>query len=234
MKKLLLVSLILVVFTTAYAQREKVAMFKLRGGLTVPIDYFGKNRGKLDYSGFVKIGSNYGFEAVYFFSENIGFGGLLSYNILKVDNVRLTGAVINSNINYDTAFVKVNPFKTIVGTVGFYFDLPATDYFAFTMKMMIGTHIVQKPEGVITVVDKTGLQFKLEETAIFESQFAIYTGAGIRVNPYDNWNVTVDIEYVGSRFEFEYKKNGVPSISSSVVKNLVLSFGIAYFLEYKN
>lgn len=231
MKKLLLVSLILVIFTTAYAQREKTGMFKLRGGLSVPIGSFGKNTGLLDYSRFVKTGSNYGIEAVYFFNENIGFGGLLSYSIFKIDNEGMAGAVINSNINYDAAFTKVNPFKTIVGAVGFYFDFPATDFLAFTMKMMIGMHIVQKPEGIVTVEDKTGSQIKFEETANFDSQFALYNGAGIRINPYDNWNITIELEYIGSKLEFEYKKNGIPSISSAVVKNLVFSFGIAYFLE---
>jgi len=231
MKKLLLVASFIFLFVSMYGQGEKTAMFKLRGGVSLPFDSFGKNSGKLDYSGFTMSGSNFGAEAVYFYGKNVGFGGLLSYSSFKIDNERLAGAYINSNINYDTAFVNVNSFKTIVGVMGFYFDLPVSDYFAFTMKMLVGSHIVQKPKGSVSVETKMGLNEAFNETAVFDSQFAIYTSAGIRINPYENWNVTIEVDYVGSNLEFDYKRNGIPTRTKSEVKYLVFSFGIAYFLE---
>ncbi|MBZ0244188.1 MAG: outer membrane beta-barrel protein [Bacteroidales bacterium] len=231
MKKLLLVASLILVFATTYGQGEKTAMFKLRGGVSVPIGLFGKNSGNLDYSGFVSRGLNFGAEAVYFYNENVGLGGLLSYSSINVDNNRLAGAYINSNDDYDTAIASVNPFKTIVGAIGFYFDLPVSDYFAFTIKMLVGSHIVERPEGVTTVDDKAGMHSTITETSTFDSQFALYTGAGMRINPYDKWNLTIEVEYIGSNMEFDYKKDGIRTISNEAVKTLVLSFGIAYFLD---
>ncbi len=231
MKKLLLVSFFIFLFATMYGQGEKTAMFKLRGGVSLPFGSYGKNSGALEYAGFVSSGSNFGAEAVYFYGKNVGFGGLLSYSSFKIDSERLAGAYINSNINYDTAFVNVNSFKTIVGAMGFYFDLPVSDYFAFTMKMLVGSHIVHKPQGVITIDEISGTRKNIEETSSLDSQFAIYTSAGMRINPYDNWNVTIEVEYVGSNMEFEFEKNGSPTRSNAAVKTLVFSFGIAYFLE---
>lgn len=231
MKKLLLVVSLILIFATTYGQGEKTAMFKLRGGVSVPFDTFGKNSGSLDYSGFATNGSNIGAEAVYFYSENVGFGGLLSYSSFKIDNNRMVGAYINSNSEYDTAYVNVNPFHTTVAVMGFYFDLPVSDYFAFTMKMLVGSHIVQKPEGVVTVDDKAGTRSIFTETSTSDSQFALYTSAGIRINPYDNWNLTIELEYVGSKMEFEYQRNSSTTRSNAGIKTLVLSFGIAYFLE---
>ena len=228
---MLLVTSLIFVFVATYGQREKNAMFKIRGGISVPFDSFGKNSGKLDYSGFTKIGSNFGAEAVYFYSQNVGIGGLLSYSSFKIDDIRLAGAYINSNIDYDTAFADVNPFKTIAAVFGFYFDFPITDYFALTMKMLAGSHIVQKPKGSVSVETKTGLNETFNETAVFDSQFALYTSAGFRVKPYYNWNVTFEVEYVGSNLEFDYKINGTPTLTKAEVKTLVLSFGIAYFLN---
>lgn len=231
MKKLLLVTSLIFVFVATYAQGEKTAMFKLRGGVSIPFGSFGKNSGALDYSSFVTNGSNVGAEAVYFYGKNVGFGGLLSYSSFKIDNERLVGAYINSNSDYDTAYVNVNSFKSIVGVVGFYFDLPVSDYFAFTMKMLVGSHIVQKPQGVITIDEKSGTRKNIAETSSFDSQFALYTSAGMRINPYDNWNVTIEVEYVGSKMEFDYQKNGTSARSNAAVKMLVFSFGIAYFLD---
>lgn len=231
MKKILLVASLILVVATAFGQGEKTAMFKLRGGVSAPFGSFGKNSGTLDYSGFVTSGSNFGAEAVYFYGKNVGFGGLLSYSNFKIDNNRFAGAFINSNVDYDTAFINVNPFKTIVGVVGFYFDLPVSDYFAFTLKMLVGSHIVRKPEGVVSVDDIAGTRSIFTETSAVDSQFALYTSAGMRINPYDNWNLTIEVEYVGSKMEFNYKKNGASTRSNGAVKTLVLSFGVAYFLE---
>jgi opacity protein-like surface antigen len=231
MKKLLLVISFILAFGAIFGQGENTAMFKLRGGVSLPFGSFGKNNGGLNYSNFVSSGSNFGVEGVYFYSENVGFGGLLSYSTFKIDNERMAGAFINSNINYDTAFINVNPFRTMVGVVGLYVDLPVSDYFAITLKMLVGSHIVQKPEGIVTVENTVSTNIKFVETSALDSQFALYTSAGMRINPYDNWNVTIEAEYVGSKMEFEFEKNGVSARSSNAIKTLVFSFGIAYFLE---
>jgi hypothetical protein len=231
MKKLVLIASLILLFVATYGQGDNAAMFKLRGGLSIPFGSFGKNKGALDYAGFASNGTNLGIETVYFYSENVGIGGILSHSSFKIDAVRLAGAFINSNSNYDTAFVNVNPFKTTVAALGFYFDLPVTDYFAFSLKMLGGSHIVKKPSGVVTIDEKDGTRLSLKETSTFDSQFALYFSAGIRVNPYDNWNITMDVEYVGSKLEFDFQKNGVKSRNNAAVKTLVFSFGIAYFLN---
>ncbi|MDA3943335.1 MAG: outer membrane beta-barrel protein [Bacteroidetes bacterium] len=231
MRKILLSVGLILCFAVAFGQGAESGMFKLRSGISVPLGSYGKNGGTLDYSGFVGRGTNFGAEAVYFYGEHVGFGGLLSYSSFKLDNERFAGAYVNSNINYDTAFINVNPFRTLVGVVGFYFDLPVGDYFAFTMKMMVGSHIVQKPAGVVTVENRVSSAINFVETSTISSKFALYTGCGFRVNPYENWSITADIEYVGSKLSFEYKENANAVRNEKNIKTLVFSFGIAYFIE---
>ena len=213
------------------AQGDETGMLKLRIGYAQPFGSFGKNSGNLDFSGFVTGGPQYGFEGVYFFSENAGLGGLLSYSRNKVDEQRLAGAYINSNINYDTAFATVNPFSTIIGMFGIYYDLPVADFMAFTFKMMAGSLMVIKPEGVVRVQNRVTSNIQFVETSNFSSKFAIYTGAGLRFNPIGNWNITTDIEYVGSQLDFSYNRNNEPVKSSNRIQILTFTFGIAYFID---
>jgi len=215
----------------AKGQGDESGMLKLRIGYAQPFGAFGKNSGSLDYSGFVTGGPQYGFEGVYFFSENAGFGGLFSYSRNKVDEQRLAGAYINSNINYDTAFATVNPFSTIIGMFGIYYDLPVADFMAFTFKMMAGSLMVIKPEGVVRVQNRVTSNIQFVETSNFSSKFAIYTGAGLRFNPIGNWNITTDIEYIGSQLDFSYNRNNEPVKSSNRIQILTFTFGIAYFID---
>ncbi|MBG0783116.1 MAG: outer membrane beta-barrel protein [Bacteroidales bacterium] len=210
---------------------EGTGMVKLRTGYAQPFGSFGKNSGSLDYNGFVAGGVHYGFEAVYFFSKNAGFGGLLSYNRNKIDDRRLSSAYINSNINYDTAFVNVDPFSSIIGMVGIYFDFPVADFMAFTFKMMAGSLMVKKPEGVVRIQNQVTTNLQIIESSNFSSKFAIYNGVGLRFNPINNWNITFDVEYIGSKLDFSYTRNNDVIKRTNHIQILTFTLGIAYFIE---
>jgi len=212
-------------------QGRETGMLKLRTGYANPINSFGKFAGKLDYSSFVKGGAHFGLEGYYFYSANVGFGGLFSFNRNKVDSHRLSGAYINSNIEYDTAFANVDPFNSVIGLVGFNFDLPVNDYVAFTFKMMTGALIVTKPSGNIRVETTDGDELFFRETEDTRAKFTIFTAAGMRFSPLRNWSITTEFEYIGAQLKFSYKMNEVIVKRSNQVQLLMLNIGIAYFIE---
>jgi len=216
---------------TVMAQGAETGMLKIRSGFSKPLGAFGKNTGTLDYSGFVTSGVNFGFEGVYYFSDYAGFGGLINYNASKIDEERLIGAYINSNINYDTAFVNVNPFRSVVAMFGIYYDFPVSNFMAFTFKMMAGSLIVNKPSGTITVRNNVSSNISITETSNLSSKFGIYIGVGMRFNPGGNWNLTTDLEYIGSKVDFVYEVNGSEVERTNYIKLLTFSIGLAYFIE---
>jgi len=216
---------------TGNGQGKETGMLKLRTGYGIPIKSFGKFTGDLDYSSFVTGGAHYGLEGFYFYSENVGFGGLLSYNRNKIDAQRFTGAYINSNFIYDTAFVNINPFRTVIGLVGFCFDLPLNEYAAFTFKMMAGALTVTKPAGIVRVQTEDGDELFFRETKDTRAKFTIFTAAGMRFSPLPDWSVTMEVEYIGAQFDFSYKMNEAPVNRTNHVQLLMLNFGIAYFIE---
>ncbi len=199
--------------------------------MALPTGDFGKNDGSLQYTSFASKGQSYGFEATYFRSNNIGLDLLVFVNNNRLDENRLIGAYMNSNSLFDTAFVSVDPFRTLGGMLGMYFDLPVTDFFSFNLKFLMGTYIVQKPAGEVRVLTQQSETLLFSQTETISSKFAILTGVGIKASPIQNWGVTIDAEYIGSGLEFVFNENGQSVSIDKNVKYFLISFGISYLIE---
>lgn len=232
MNKFIIVVFLIIGFAVSISAQEKgTGIVKVRMGMALPTSDFGKNDGSLQYSSFVGNGLNMGFESAYFYNDNIGIGVLLSYNRTRIDQNRLVGAYINANNQYDTAFSNVAPFRMVAGLIGIHFNLPVNDYFAFTMKFMMGTFVVQKPAGTVKVFQNDNTVQLFSQTENISSNFAILPGLGFRINPIENWGITTDMEYIGSTLPFKFNDSGQSVEIEQAIKLFVVSFGIQYTIH---
>lgn len=198
----------------------------INGGYSLPNSNFGKMEGTLNYGTFVNPGMNLGVEGAYFYSENIGFGMLVNVHYHTIDLDRLEQNYLDYYPEYLQAKADVKPFVTIAPMMGFFADLPVSDQFSFTFKLLSGFYIARKPEG--KVVLSGPLPRTYDEQFAVATNFAIYTSAGIRYSPFYHWSLHLNAEFVSSNFEFEFKNDGKDVIQKQLVRSILFTAAIAY------
>jgi hypothetical protein len=198
----------------------------VNGGYSLPNSSFGKLEGSLTYNTFAKPGLNFGFEGAYFYSENIGFGMLVNMHIHAIDLDKLQQEYLKNYPEYSQAKADVSPFITVAPMMGFFSDLPVSNQFSFTFKLLTGFYIARKPAGKIVLTGNVPRTF--DEQAAFSTNFAFYSSAGIRYSPFFHWSLHLNVEFVSSNFHFEFEKDGKDAVQNQLVRSILFTTAIAY------
>ncbi len=194
--------------------------------MTMPIHHFGKNRGT-SVIGFAKIGFNTTADAAFFYTENVGIGGLYSFNIHGISEDNLAEAYVKSNENYQWATAKSEQFKEHLAMGGFFFRIPVNDYMSFNVKLLAGFFYIYKPAVQVEI----GLPFTsttIYETNANKMNFAFYNHVGGRFKVTNELFVVADLAYTGSKFDLDYYRNSQKVSETRHVGILMGSLGVAY------
>lgn len=222
----------LVLFFTASILQAQYYVYKgpsyvaINGGYSLPNSNFGKMKDNLNYGTFAKPGMNLGFEGAYFYSENIGFGMLVNLHHHTIDLDMLEKEYLDFYPEYSQAKADVKPFVTVAPMMGFFADLPVSDQFSFTFKLLAGFYIARKPEGKVVLSAPESKTF--DEDFAIATNFAIYTSAGIKYSPFYHWSLHLNAEFVSSNFNFEFENDGEDVIQKQLVRSILFTAAIAY------
>jgi hypothetical protein len=198
----------------------------INGGYSLPNSNFGKMKDNLNYGTFVKPGMNLGVEGAYFYSENIGFGMLVNVHYHAIDLEQIEQEYLSFYTDYSQAKADVKPFVTIAPMMGFFADLPVSDQFSITFKLLSGFYIARKPEGKVVLSGPVPNTY--DEKFAIATNFAIYNSAGIRYSPLYHWSLHLNAEFVSSTFNFEFENEGKDVIQKQLVRSILFTAAIAY------
>ena len=212
---------------SAQAYMYQRGLAALSVGVTSPSYAFGNYQG-IELHSYANIGTCITGEVAYFYSKHVGLNFLTNFNVHTIDEKSLAEGYLDSNPVYKTATAQTGAFREISGFAGFVFDIPPTEYFSFVFKLMAGLRNIYKPSASIqTTTDFSTIDYY--ETSDNRTSFALYSSVGLKVILNDNFNVNFNTSYVGSQYDFESDRNGVPV----ELKNIhigILSFagGVSY------
>ncbi len=204
----------------------KHGMATLSMGVAIPAYELGSASG-IDVSSYATVGTNINAEIAYFYSWHAGVAFLFNYSVNPVDNVRLAQGYLDSSPAFKTVSAESESFRGISGLVGMVFDIPVNKYFSFTFKMLGGLYNVYKPAALInsTTVFSTVNYY---ESSTNETVFAIYGSGGVRGVVNEHFNIHLNASYIGSTFNFTYKRNSSEINQEAHIGVLSITGGVSY------
>ncbi len=229
MRRLFLIFIFIILISQiTYSQgyRYQKGVTKLSIGIAIPAYDFGLGNG-INLSSNVKVGTNIAAEASYFYNWHYGVGFMLNYNVNPIDESRLADAYMELSPAFTSVSANAESFRDIAGLGGFLFDLPVNDYFSLTFKMMGGLRNLYKPTAHI----KTTTAFSTVnyyETHNNQMVVAFLFSGGAKMIINENFNVHFNASYMGSNFDFEYKRNSKVIKQSAHVGVLNFTVAVSY------
>jgi hypothetical protein len=196
-------------------------------GAAMPMFNFGSGNGT-HLANHANVGLNIGSSVAYFYSRQVALEFDFNYNRNGVNTSKLADSYVNADtvINI-SATATAGSFQDISGAVGLRFDIAPNEYFSFVFKASGGLRLVYKPEGTINLSTINGTQ-KFVETSDTQVQFALYSSMGARIKITDQMDVHFAASYMGSKINFEFKRNGSEVIEYTHLGNLMFNIGIGY------
>lgn len=204
----------------------------IRAGVSTPVENF-RVGGSSITNAFAGTGGNIVAEAAYFYTPNVGVGGLFSLNISSVNEEKFGEAFLNQNSSITKVVVESEPYYTASFMVGFYFDVPVDGtIFSLTSKMMMGMLWARNPNLNFTYNFSNVASTIVHQSTENQSNFTFYYGAGIRTQISKKLGLNFDIDYVGSKFRFDYNSLYGSGNERRQFSYLTGSLGLCYFLNY--
>ena len=176
----------------------------IRSGISVPFANF-QSGTYINSNGYAKIGNNFTLEAAHFISDNVGFGGLVGVNIFNMDIERLTSEYIEDYSSISDITIETQPYVVNTYLFGFFFKAQVNNsLFSFTSKFLFGNLWVRNPEYIYNYQFSHLASFSIYQPKEIQSKFVFYYGLGSRVDITENLGLNFDIDYVSSKFTFDY------------------------------
>ena len=229
MRKYYLSIFFFIIILISYSQ-EYPSFVGIRTGPSFP--YAGFRSGMTIGSyGFAETGFNVTIEGTHFFLKNVGVGGLIGFNVHKINKHSLEVQYLRDNYNYSSVIIDVQPYYSTTYMPGFYFNIPIPNtILCFTLKIMAGFFWVRNPEYHFTYVNLKNETFYLSQSAESSTNFAFLTGVGMKMNLSENIGIYFSAEYTGSRFGFYYTTIDNYQAAYKKVSFINTTAGVCFFL----
>lgn len=200
-----------------------------RLGVGIPYSKFNKGLNTVS-NGFASFGGNIVVEGAYFYSENVGVGGLISNSIFPVDEKEYGHQFVKNNCIYSEVIVNSEYYYTVSLMGGLYFSSRfQRTGLTFTGKILAGIYWVRNPAVLFTYIFSNVASSKIYQKSENNSNFAIYYGLGLKYDMWENLGLSFDLDYVGSRFRFYY--NSIEGDGEATKQISYLSVSLGVFLK---
>lgn len=183
-------------------------------------------------AGFASTGAEISFEGTYFFIDYVGVGGKVGFNFHSFDKKGYESAIEKaydkqlSSMEYDIA----TPYLNFFFQVGPYFNLPVSEKFHITPKVLVGIVGSVSPE-VETYYEFTDGDWDYDyKDAYSTSSFAPLFGLDFRYVITDHFMMKLNTEYVTFKSNYGDIITGISTGLEQKVSyfNIMLSAGIAF------
>ncbi len=198
----------------------------IQGGLVSPYDRYGTGH-NLKFASYVNKGYNLTVQGVYFYTPNYGAAVNLMLNVHSVNNENLALAYLKTKPAYTNAVASVGSFYLPAFTMGMVFQIPLSEYFAFTASLQAGLQTVVKPAGTVMVTTVFST-IPIRETSDIETKFVIYAKFGAQIRIAKSLHIVADAAYMGSSYDMEYNRNSEIIKETQHIGELMLRLGMAY------
>ena len=222
--------LIIFLFATQVAEAQvyiyQRGLVTVSAGVAVPA-YDMRNFKGFRVVNYAKNGTSVNAEIAYFYSRHVGVAFLTNFTINKVDELKLANSYLISNQLFTSVNVQSESIGTLAALAGVVFDIPVNKYFSFIINMMVGLNYAYKPAVLVNATTVfSNLQYY--ETRTNDMKFVLYNSAGAKLKLFDQVSAHIKASYVGSTYNFEYKKNTSEIKQESHMGILSLLVGISY------
>lgn len=202
-------------------------MAKLSIGPAIPSWDFGSGSSSVSLSSHAVMGTSICGEVTYFQNFNIGYTFMFLYNINPVNTDKLSEAYMNSSPAFTSVNSESQAFRDLSGLGGIVIDLPLNDLASLTFRMMGGLRNIRKPAALVnTTTVFSAIDYY--EAPANDIMLAFLFSSGGKFVVSEQFNIHVDVSYIGSTFDLTYLRNRNKIEQEAHLANTVISLGVSY------
>ncbi len=204
----------------------------IRGGIIIPWSGFRSGINTLT-KGFASNGGNLTAEVAYFYTNSFGIGAMIGGTLVPVDEKAFANQYMNSDSRFSSVIIKAEDYYTVSLMPGLFFDLPITySPVSFSGKILGGLYWVRSPNILYTYEYANAASIEIFQGSEKKANFAIYVGGGIKVKVWEHMGISLDLDYVGSKFNLKYNNLYGEGTNRRHIAYFSLTTGIYYrFLQ---
>ncbi len=204
LKRLIIIIFALFFSVELWAQYNQPSFLSVRMGMGIPYSKFTKGISTVN-NGFASYGGAFVAEGAYFYSDNVGVGGLMGTSIFPVDQEEYGHQFVKNNCLYSSVIVDAEHYYTVYLMGGLYFDSRISrTKISLTGKILAGFYWVRNPAILFTYTFSNVASSRVFQRSENSTNFAIYYGLGAKFHLWKDFGLTADLDYVGSKFKFYY------------------------------
>jgi opacity protein-like surface antigen len=171
---------------TSVAQQKGQSFIGINGGISFPLDNWGKsatvvsiNGTVTDPDGYANTGGFGALDGAYFFSKHFGIGGLLSYGTYSLKNVAALSQGYQESFDVDTTRTTPTNYTQFNFLPGIYFNSAIAKKLSFTARALAGISSATTPKITVSIEDGGVFDPPLVQESASKSAFAFDLGAGL-------------------------------------------------------
>ncbi len=128
--------------------------------------------------------------------------------------------------------IETQPYIVNTYLVGFFFNAPINNSIIYlTSKFLIGNMWVRNPEYIYNYEYSHVASFSASQLSEIQSKFVLYYGLGARFDISKKLALNLDIDYVGSKYYFDYQFMNQNYKVFKRVSYISFTLGISYYFR---
>ena len=198
-----LLLVLLCVQGTAWAQNTK-SYFAFNLGASMPAGDYGDVNPNNDNAGYADVGPEVSIEGVYFFSDYVGFGAKFGNNVHFLDQLGYRNSLMQGD-NVEEVYINYTyPYTNVYAQVGVFFNLPLTEQFHITPKVMGGMLFSMDAYIDAEIQYENGDYEYIDNTRSTSFTFTPLFGVDLRYVVSDDAMVQLSVDRISAKQDFGY------------------------------
>ncbi|HTS46148.1 MAG TPA: outer membrane beta-barrel protein [Puia sp.] len=190
-------------------QHKGPSFIGITGGISLPTGNWAKSNYVVSTTGYVDDPAGYassgpiiGLEGAYFFSKNIGVGGIFSYATYKVKDLDMLSGGYRESFDVDQVTTTATSYQSWSLMPGLYFDFPLTHRLSATARALAGITNSSTPRISVDVEDGGIDDGTFEQKSASKTAFGFEAGIGLNYRITKCFGIILHGDYFYSKPDF--------------------------------
>ncbi|MFK5855497.1 MAG: hypothetical protein QM503_05155 [Bacteroidota bacterium] len=201
MRKIILTSFLLSLFTTTFAGDGK-SFVSLKSSISIPFSDYRLN--DFDKGCFTRTGVSFGAEGAWFLYKNLGVGLDVSYSLHTVDAVGIATEMVKRDPFLTYMTVRSDPYSMLAIMSGFYYSINLGKRISFQPKLMGGIIFGKTPYQLFEQTYLFPGPSYYKSTPSRDYSFAFKTGFSINYNINGCISIGINADYTNTHLSFGF------------------------------
>lgn len=204
MNKIFLILGLISIQGIALAQVNTQSYMSVNIGASLPSGEYAEADFDNSNAGYANAGPDVSIEGVFFFMDYVGIGGKTGANLNFFGKTRFRNDLINNHGAEDVEFYSSFAYLNIYSVLGLYFNIPVTEKFHITPKILAGAMISETPYTDIDIYYENGDYENYYSDGALSAGFATMFGLDLRYVVTERFMIKANFERLAAKQAYNY------------------------------